>query len=426
MRAIKRAIVWIVGLCVMSFAADATVEIVKKIDVLPKIAIQDASSKTGDSVFRKTFSKLLIGDLRVSSHFRVDEEYLQSSYEGGPLENFLAERKVDLILRFNVFDAPNNGLSATTKLINARTGVTMSERSYTLNDKKRYPFLAHKMVSDANENVGAPSIRWMEQSVVFSRYTDAKRSEIVISDYTLTYQKVMVSGGLNIFPKWANNEQTAFFYTSYSGAEPALYHYDLKNGSRKRIISSPGMIVCSDVSKDGKKLLLTMAPKDQTDIYLYDLQTRNIQKITDYSGIDVNGNFIDNDQRIVFVSDRLGNPDIFAQGIRDKNVEKLVYHGKNKNSISTYDNYIVYSSREEGSEFGRNTFNLYLISTKTDALRQLTATGENLYPRFAKDPDTIMFIKQYQNQSALGIVRLNANKTYHFSLKTGKLQSIDW
>ena len=66
------------------------------------------------------------------------------------------------------------------------------------------------------------------------------------------------------------------------------------------------------------------------------------------------------------------------------------------------------------------------ISTKTDYIRQLTATGENLYPRFAKDPDTIMFIKQYQNQSALGIVRLNANKTYHFPLKTGKLQSIDW
>ncbi len=55
MRAIKRAVVWIVGLCVMSFAAAATVEIVKKIDVLPKIAIQDASSKTGDIAFRKEF-----------------------------------------------------------------------------------------------------------------------------------------------------------------------------------------------------------------------------------------------------------------------------------------------------------------------------------------------------------------------------------
>ncbi len=408
-----------------SFASDATVEIVKKIDVLPKIAIQDASDKMVDVNFRRTFFRLIAGDLRVSSHFRVDDDYLQSSYEGGPIENFLSDRKVDMILRFKI-EQTMNSMNANVKVINARTGATTSENSYSLPDKKRYPFLAHKIAIDVNTQIGAPSIQWMEQSVVFAKYTQAKKSEIVISDYTLSYQKTMVTGGLNIFPKWANIEQSAFYYTSYNGVEPTIYKLDLKDGSRRSIISGSGMLVCSDVSKDGSKLLLTMAPKDQADIFLYDTRTRKINKITDYSGIDVNGNFIDNDQRIVFISDRLGYPNVFAQGINDKNVEQMVYHGKNNNSASALNNYIVYSSRENNSEFGRNTFNLYLISTKTDYIRQLTATGENLFPRFAKDEDTIMFIKQYQNNSALGIIRLNANKTYHFELKTGKLQSIDW
>ena len=421
---LKQMIVWLCT-ALFVFAADATVEVVKKIDVLPKVAVQDASAKTIDSEMRRSFYKLIANDLRVSSHFNVLDEYLQSSYEGGPLENFLADKKVDMIVRFNIVQDTAN-LAVNVKLINARTGSTTFEKAYNLSDKKRYPFLAHRVVIDVNDQTGSPSIAWMEQSVIFAKYTDAKKSEIVISDYTLNYQKVMVSGGLNVFPKWANKEQSAFFYTSYSGAEPTVYKFDLRSGSRSNIISSPGMIVCSDVSQDGNKLLLTMAPKDQPDIYLYDLRTKKIQKITEYSGIDVNGNFIDNDTRIAFVSDRLGNPDIFAQGLNDKSFEKLVYHGKNKNSISTYDNYIVYSSREADSEFGRNTFNLYLISTKTDYLRQLTATGENLYPRFAKDPDTIMFIKQFGNQSALGIIRLSANKTYQFALKTGKLQSLDW
>ncbi|MCR1810808.1 Tol-Pal system protein TolB [Sulfurospirillum sp. hDNRA2] len=421
---LKQMIVWLCT-ALFVFAADATVEVVKKIDVLPKVAVQDASAKTIDSEMRRSFYKLIANDLRVSSHFNVLDEYLQSSYEGGPLENFLADKKVDMIVRFNIVQDTAN-LAVNVKLINARTGSTTFEKAYNLSDKKRYPFLAHRVVIDVNDQTGSPSIAWMEQSVIFAKYTDAKKSEIVISDYTLNYQKVMVSGGLNVFPKWANKEQSAFFYTSYSGAEPTIYKFDLRTGSRSNIISSPGMIVCSDVSQDGNKLLLTMAPKDQPDIYLYDLRTKKIQKITEYSGIDVNGNFIDNDTRIAFVSDRLGNPDIFAQGLNDKSFEKLVYHGKNKNSISTYDNYIVYSSREADSEFGRNTFNLYLISTKTDYLRQLTATGENLYPRFAKDPDTIMFIKQFGNQSALGIIRLSANKTYQFALKTGKLQSLDW
>jgi len=421
---IKKIIVFFL-LTIISFAADATVEIVKKIDVLPKIAIQDASPNNIDNEFRQSFFKLLAGDLRVSSHFRVEDEYLRSSYAGGPIENFLSDKKVDLILRFSL-DQNLNNAAANVKLINARTGVTSFEKAYSLPDKKRYPFLAHKISVDINDQIGAPSISWMEQSVVFAKYTEPKKSDIIIADYTLSYQKTMVTGGLNIFPKWAGKEQSAFYYTSYSGAEPTVYKLDLKDGSRKSIISGPGMVVCSDVSQDGNKLLLTMAPKDQTDIFLYDLRTRKIEKITDYSGIDVNGNFIDNDKRIVFISDRLGYPNIFAQNLNDKNVEQMVYHGKNNNSASAFDNYIVYSSRESKSEFGGSTFNLYLISTKTDNLRQLTSTGENLYPRFSKDPDTIMFIKQYQNQSSLGIIRLNANKTYHFALKTGKLQSIDW
>lgn len=150
----------------------------------------------------------------------------------------------------------------------------------------------------------------------------------------------------NIFPKWANSEQSAFYYTSYSGAEPTIYQYDLKNGSRKVSFQAQVWLYVLTYLKMEQNYL-TMAPKDQTDIYLYDINTRKINKITDYSGIDVNGNFIDDDKRIAFVSDRLGSPDIFAQGIYDKkSFEKLVYHGKNKNSISTYDNYIVYSSRE--------------------------------------------------------------------------------
>ncbi|MDD3323777.1 MAG: Tol-Pal system protein TolB [Sulfurospirillaceae bacterium] len=407
------------------FAADATVEVVKKMDSLPKIAIQDATAQDVDKDLRIKFFKILVGDLKVSSHFRVVEDYLQSSYEGGPVENFLSDKKPDLILRFKLSKSLE-AVFANIKLINAKTGETNSEKSYKIADGSRYPFLAHKISVDVNAHIGAPSIAWMEQFVIFAKYTQSKQSEIVLSDYTLSFQKTIVKGGLNIFPKWANKIQDSFYYTSYAGKDPSIYKVELKNGSRTKIVSGSGMLVCSDVSRDGKKLLLTMAPKDQADIYLYDLATKRADKITDYSGIDVSGSFVDNDKRIVFVSDRLGYPNIFAQNINSKNVEQMVYHGKNNNSCSAFDNYIVYSSREDKSEFGGGTFNLYLISTQTDYIRQLTSTGQNLFPRFATDPDTIMFIKNYKNESALGVIRLNANKTYHFPLKTGKIQSIDW
>ena len=47
------------------FAYDSTVEIVKKMDRLPKIALQDASAVDVDKDFRKKFFKILIGDFGV-------------------------------------------------------------------------------------------------------------------------------------------------------------------------------------------------------------------------------------------------------------------------------------------------------------------------------------------------------------------------
>ncbi|NOX15070.1 MAG: Tol-Pal system protein TolB [Epsilonproteobacteria bacterium] len=421
-----KKILMILVLSSVIFAADATVEIVKKLNSLPKIAVQDASDNNVDITLRKKFFKIIVGDLRVSAHFRPLDEYLKSSYEGDVKDNFLSKKGVDLILRFKLSLEKQN-LMATVKLINASSGVVDSETNYKLENKRRFPFLAHRIVVSVNDAIGAPSIKWMEQFVIFAKYTGKKESEIVVSDYTLSFQKTLVKGGLNIFPIWANDAQTAFYYSSYNGYLPTLFKVDLTNGTRDKIISSKGMLVCSDVSKDGTKLLLTMAPNDQTDIYQYDLRYKQLKRITKYPGIDVNGNFIDNDKKIIFISDRLGYPNIFSKGIDgNSGIEQMVYRGKNNNSVSTMGNYIVYSSRDKSSEFGSKVFNLYLISTNTDYIRQLTANGRNIYPRFAKGKDTIMFIKQYKNQSSLGIIRLNANKSFLFPLKVGKIQSIDW
>ena len=175
------------------------------------------------------------------------------------------------------------------------------------------------------------------------------------------------------------------------------------------------MTIVSDVSKDGSKLLVTNAPKGQPEIYLY--SSGSLRAITDYNGIDVSGNFVDNDSRVVFVSDRLGYPNIFVTGIDGGNVQQMVYHGKNNNSISTYGSDIVYARRDGGG------FNLYLISTKTDYVRQLTADGNNQFPRFSSDGGSIMYIK---GGSAVGIIRVNENRSFQFPLRIGRIQSVDW
>jgi TolB protein len=159
---------------------------------------------------------------------------------------------------------------------------------------------------------------------------------------------------------------------------------------------------------------------------LYDTVTGSKKKLTKYRGIDVSGSFVDNDSSIVFISERLGYPNIFSKSINGGKVEQMVYHGKNNSSCTSFDKYIVYSSRDKKSSFGKGTFNLYLISTQTDFIRKLTNSGKNLFPRFSNDGQSVMYIKYMDNRSALGILRLNANRSFLFPLNAGKIQSLDW
>ncbi|MBR7046987.1 MAG: Tol-Pal system protein TolB [Campylobacter sp.] len=404
--------------CINLFAIDATMTLTNDGAMnLPKIVVQNAS-ELPNSEFNNKFFKLMVGDLKVGAVFEVSDDYLESSYDGDYTTNLGISGAPALIVRYAV-SAQGSPMNLKAKVLDASNGKVVYENEFSIANGETYPFLAHMAVSEIVKNLGYSNVDWMRQMILLSRYTSTKQSEILVADYTLTYQKVVVSGGLNIFPKWANKNQTEFYYTYYVNKNtPAIFKYSLSSGAKTKILTGQGMTIASDVSSDGRKLLITNAPKDQPDIFLYDLASGNMKQVTDYPGIDVNGNFVDNDSRVVFVSDRLGYPNIFAQSLGGGNVEQMVFQGKNNNSITTNGSYIAYSSRDGGG-----SFNIYMISTQTDLVRQLTADGKNMFPRFSHDGGTIMFIK---SGSAVGIIRVNENRSFQFPLKIGQIQSLDW
>jgi len=404
----------------LSFANDATIEVIKKIESLPTLAIEDASISYDDT-FKKKFFKTIIADLNVLSLFNVDTAYNQTHFNNADV--MFENKDMDYVLRYKMFEDDNGALNIEMRLL-SNNKIVMT-KNYKTPRRKVFMFVAHSIAYDINKFMDAPSVEWMKRKVIFSRLVKPKKSEIVIADYTLSYQHVIVKGGFNVFPKWADKQQNSFYYTALDGKKPTLKHVDVRTGKRKNIISSDGMMICSDVSKDSKKLLLTMAPKGQADVYLYDVKTKKYTRVTNYGGIDVNGQFLD-DKTIVFISNRLGYPNVFSKKIGSKAVEQMVYYGKSNSACSVNGEYVVYKARESSKAFSRNTFNLHLISTKTDFIRRLTATGVNEFPRFSKDGDAVLFIKNYKSQSSIGIIRLHHNKNYLFPLKYGKVQSMDW
>ncbi|WP_457749498.1 Tol-Pal system protein TolB [Sulfurimonas sp.] len=402
------------------FASDATIEVVKKADSLSSLAVEDASLNYDDT-FKLRFFKSLVADLNVISLFNVDRHHRISEYDATNV--LVANKDMNYVLRYKMFKADNGILNVEMKLFHDNE-IVFSKR-YRVNKKNIYMFITHAMAYDINEFMGEPSVAWMKRKVIFSRIIAPKKSEIIIADYTLAYQHVIIKGGLDIFPKWANKAQTAFYYTSLNPLKPTLKYVNIQTAKVKNIISSDGMMVCSDVSEDGKKLLLTMARDGQPDIYIYNTLSKRYKRITRYSGIDVNGQFM-GDDKIIFISSRLGYPNVFSKNLNTGVVEQMVYYGKSNSSCSAQGHYIVYEARESSNAFSENTFNLHLISTETDFIRRLTATGINELPKFSKDGDAIIFIKNYKSQSAIGIIRLMHNKNYLFPLKSGKIQSMDW
>ncbi|MDR2080408.1 MAG: Tol-Pal system protein TolB [Campylobacteraceae bacterium] len=416
----------IFGFTTLFAAGDATIEIVKTMDKLPVIQVQDASSSGVSSLLRNNIFKLLIADLKITTYYDINEAYGVAGWNDSNRVGYGIDTKTDLVLRYKLTEELDDSVTANTKLINTRSGSVISERVFKISKASHYPILPHSIIMSVVKDTKQDPVDWMNRYVIFSKNTAPGESEIVIADYTLTFQQTIVKGGLNIFPKWADKDQNSFYYTSNSGKEPIVYKVSIMSGKREEIIRGKGILVVSDVSSDGSKLLLTMSPEDQADIFMYDLRSKSLSRITNYRGVDVSGSFVDDDTRVVFVSDRLGYPNIFSKKLKEDRVEQMVYLGKNNSSASAYKHYIVYSGRDKASEFGQQVFNLYLISTKTDHIRQLTATGKNLFPRFSHDGGSILFIKDYANESALGIVRLSVNKSFHFPIHVGKIQSLDW
>ena len=362
-----------------------------------------------------------MSDLNVLSLFNVDNHQYIANYDDKNV--VLENRDKDYVIRYKISEDSDKFFDVSMKVIKNSTVVVT--KNYKLKNKNLYVFVAHAMAYDINEYMGGTPVEWMKNKVLLARSVSAGQSEIVICDYTLTFSQRIVKGGLNIFPKWANKDQTAFYYTSLSGRIPTLKMVDIKTGKASDILSSDGMMVCSDVSSDGKKLLVTMAPEGQPDIYLYDVDSKKSTRLTTYKGIDVGGQFM-NDNRVAFISNRLGYPNLFALTIGSNAVQQLVFSGKSNSSCSAYNEHVVYKARESSENFGDNTFNLHLMSTGSDVVRRLTATGVNEFPRFSRDGDAILYVKEYMQQSSIGVIRLKYNKNYLFPLSYGKIQSIDW
>lgn len=397
------------------YSFDAVLSIEKDVDSKATVSLLEDTTTSSSSKYHSKMFKLLITDLKMSGHFQVDTQLRRGYFNDTLLPIELHDR--EYILKYSY---SKKGTELKVKLVSTSDSSTLFENSYSINAASRYPFLAHNAVVDINKVLGYEDISWIKRNIIFSKYISSRKSEIWISDYTLSFSSLLVRGGLNLFPKWANRNQTAFYYTSYNSTLPTLYRVDMSSGKRKKIISSQGMLVASDASADGSKILLTMAPKGQPDIYEYHVDSGSKKRLTTFSGIDVNGKYIGDESRIAFVSDRVGGANIYTKSIGSKYVSRAAHYGNNNSSCDAFGQFLLYSVREGGSN------NIYLGAVDNSYVRPLTSSGKNRLPRFSSDGKVILYIKKNGGKNLIGYMNLATKQSALFKMKSGKIQSIDW
>lgn len=417
MRYLWLFLIYTIGL----FATDKTLDIIKTIQKLPKIEVR--YSIDNDANYALKLHEVLANDLKTSQHFDVSQNKDQGTINYAELK----DKKVHLVALVSVAVENGNKISRL-KLYDVDTETLKKTFDYPILSSDLYPFAAHNMAIVVNDYLKAPSIAWMKRLIVFSKYIGPGITSIALADYTMRYQKEIIKNNrLNIFPKWANAEQTEFYYTQYGERMPMILKYNIQKATHENIASSQGMAVVSSVSSDGSKILMSLAPDGQPDVYLYDTHKKTKTKITRYPGIDVSGVFLEDDKSMAFVSDRSGYPNIYMKklGLKES-AEQLLYEGRSNESIDAYKDSIVYVSRENLNEFGKTVFNLNLITLNSKYIRRLTVNGSNQMPRFSTDGRNIMYIKKTPQEYAMGLILLDYNQSFLFPLKNVKIQAFDW
>ena len=397
------------------FSFDAVLDIEKDVASKTTLSLVEDTATAGSTTNHSKMFQVLVNDLQMSGHFIVDKQLRRGDFNDPMVPVELHDREYILRYRYGT-----TGTTLNLRLIRVADGVMVYQNNYSVNAMPRYPFLSHNGIVEINKVLGYEDISWMKRNILFSKYIGSSKSEIWIADYTLNFASVILRGGLNLFPKWANANQSAFYYTSYNNLLPTLYKVDMNSGSRKKVLASQGMLVASDVSVDGSRVLLTMAPNGQPDIYELNVLNGSKQRLTTFSGIDVNGKYIGDESRIAFVSNRIGGANIYTKSIGSRSVSRAAHYGNNNSSCDAFGQNLLYSVKEGGST------NIYLGSVNSSYVRPLTSNGRNILPRFSTDGKVILYIKQNGGRNSIGYMNLATKQSALFSMQSGKIQSIDW
>ncbi|MFH2069447.1 MAG: hypothetical protein ABII89_08320 [Candidatus Omnitrophota bacterium] len=346
------------------------------------------------------FSTVFFSDLRLSGYF--DPHTLQREAVKVWLGVYVIAEKVSPnVVEVRVF--------SSGKELTSIRATSSNERA-----------LAHKASDEVIRLLtGRPSIVFTR--IVASRKV-GKAKELVLLDYDggrifpLTRDK-----SLSRYPRFSPDGRS-IIYTSHVNYWPAVYRQEIGSGSRKRVVSYPGLNSAASFNPNGDRIALSLSKDGNPEIYIFNLKSGELTRLTRDNSVDTSPIFFPDGNSLAFVSDRTGNPQIYRLDLATGQSKRLTFEGSYNTSpaVSPDGRFLVYTSRIAGQFEIRIIF----LETGQDFVLE-SGPNHKEDPVFAPDSRHLVFVHTRNYESNLKMLDIFTGELFNIT-SDGGYGTPDW
>jgi len=235
-----------------------------------------------------------------------------------------------------------------------------------------------------------------------------KRTErirrLAIMDYDGANHKFLTDGRVIVLtPRFAPKMQKIAFMSYYNDT-PRVYLFNLQTGKQETIGNFPGMTYAPSFHNSGKKIVLSMDLKGNSEIFEVDLETKERKRLTRNYGIDTSPSYSPDGKEIVFNSDRGGSAQIYKMNSDGTGVQRISF-GAGKYFTPVYSpngDYVAFT------KIKGNTFYIGVMLPDGEGERILARGYSVEGPTWSPNGRRLMYFKQIPHPKGHDRVRLHS------------------